>query len=76
MDKQIFQTDNQSRWKRFKWTIGVILFIVALFVAAFFIMLAIERLPTVPFKQSYRKVVTAEKPLLQETKLSKEYKEF
>ena len=76
MDKQIFQTDNQSRWKRFKWTIGVILFVLALFVAAFFIMLAIERLPAVPFKQSYRKVVTAEKPLLQETKLSKEYKGF
>lgn len=76
MGKQIFQTDNTSRWKKFKWSIRFILFIIAILVAALILMLIIDRIPNLPFKQDYRSVVTASKPFLQENKISKEYKGF
>lgn len=76
MGKQIFQTDNTSRWKRFKWTMRFILFIAAILVAVFITMVIIDHLPSLPFKQDYRSVVTASRPFMQENKYSKEYKGF
>src|SRR5574344_2190534 len=76
MDKQVFQTDNTSRWKKFKWSIGFILMIAGLLVAVFITMFIIDSIPSLPFHQDYRSVVTASKPFLQENKYSKEYKGY
>lgn len=76
MGKQIFQTENTSRWKKFKWSMRFLFFITAILIAALIIMLFIDKSPTLPFKHDYRSVVTASKPFMQETKLSKEYKGF
>lgn len=76
MDKQVFQTENTSRWKKFKWSIRFFIFIAVILIAALVVMLIIEKSPSVPFKKDYRSAVTASKPFMQETKLSKEYKGF
>ena len=76
MEKQVFQTDNKSRWMRFKWTTRVIVFIAAILIAVFITMFIIDRIPNVPFRQDYRSAMTASKPFLQETKYSREYKGF
>lgn len=76
MDKQVFQTENTSRWKKFKWSMRFFIFIAIILIAALIVMLIIEKSPSLPFKQDYRSAVTASKPFMQETKLSKEYKGF
>ncbi|MDD4590182.1 MAG: glycosyltransferase [Parabacteroides sp.] len=76
MGKQVFQTDDTSRWKKFKWSMRFVLFIAGMLVAALIVMLIIDQIPNLPFRQDYRSAVTASKPFLQETKLSKEYKGF
>lgn len=76
MGKQVFQTDDKSRWNKFRWTLFVIGSVVALLLITFIIMLFIDKAPGIPYRQYYRKVLTAEKPLLKETRLSKEYKGF
>lgn len=76
MGKQIFQTENTSRWKKFKWSMRFIIFIAAILFSALIIMLIIDKTPTLPFRHNYRSVVTASRPFMQETKLSKEYKGF
>nr|WP_321379519.1 glycosyltransferase [uncultured Bacteroides sp.] len=76
MGKQVFQTDNTSRWKKFKWTMRFFSFIVCMLIAALIIMLIIDKSPSLPFRHDYRSVVTASKPFMQESKLSKEYKGF
>jgi cellulose synthase/poly-beta-1,6-N-acetylglucosamine synthase-like glycosyltransferase/spore germination protein YaaH/peptidoglycan/xylan/chitin deacetylase (PgdA/CDA1 family) len=76
MGKQVFQTENTSRWKKFKWTMRFFSFIVCILIAALIIMLIIDKSPSLPFRHDYRSVVTASKPFMQESKLSKEYKGF
>jgi len=76
MGKQIFQTDSTARWKKFKWSMRFVFFIAAILIAALITMLIIDKIPSLPFRQDYRSVVTASKPFMQETKLSKEYKGF
>jgi cellulose synthase/poly-beta-1,6-N-acetylglucosamine synthase-like glycosyltransferase/spore germination protein YaaH/peptidoglycan/xylan/chitin deacetylase (PgdA/CDA1 family) len=76
MDKQVFQTDSTSRWNRFKWGIRLIAFIAILLVSVFVVMLIIDRIPSMPFKQDYRSVVTAQKPYLKDNKIAREYKGF
>ncbi len=74
--KQVFQTDSTSRWTKFKWTIRLVLFVVAFLVAVFIAMLAMEGSPGFPFRRDYVGVITASKPFLQENGLSKKYKDF
>ncbi len=76
MGKQVFQTENTSRWKKFKWTMRFFIFIACILIAALIIMLIIDKSPSLPFRHDYRSVVTASKPFMQESKLSKEYKGF
>lgn len=76
MDRQVFHTENTSRWKKFKWSIRFFIFIAIILIAALIVMLIIEKSPSLPFKQDYRSAVTASKPFMQETRLSKEYKGF
>lgn len=76
MAKQIFQTDSTSRWKKFKWGIRLIAFLALLLVSVFIVMLIIDKIPNMPFKQDYRYVVTAQKPYLKNNKIAREYKGF
>src|SRR5574344_243384 len=76
MTKQIFQTDSTSRWNKFKWSMRIVFFIVVMLVTVFITMLIIDNIPTLPFRQDYRSVVTASRPFLKENKYSKEYKGF
>lgn len=76
MNKQVFQTDNKSRWMKFKWSIRVVVFIAVIFIAIFITMFIIDHIPSVPFRQDFRSAMTASKPFLQETKYSREYKGF
>ena len=76
MDKQVFQTDDQSRWMKVKWSLRVLAVVAAILVAALVIMLIIDIAPKVPYRQNYQNIVSANKPYLQETKISKEYKGF
>jgi len=76
MTKQIFQTESKSRWKSFNWTMRIVLFLIALLLAAFVAMLIINHIPSIPFRQDYKSVITANKPFLEESKISKRYKGF
>lgn len=76
MDKQIFQTENKSRWITFKWTMRSVAVFFGLLIVAVILMLIIDKVPAIPYRQSYKNIMTANKPYLQETKISKEYKGF
>lgn len=76
MERQIFQTDNSTRWKRFKWTLRIIGVAALLLCAACVMMLVIDKMPDLPFKDTYRSAISASSPLYQETRLSKEYRGF
>lgn len=74
MSKQVFQTDNKSRWITFKWTLRVLTVIAVILLTALILMLIIDKIPSIPYHQNYKNIITANKPYLQETKISKEYK--
>lgn len=74
--RQIFQTENTSRWKKVTWSTRFILFFLFLLIASLLLMMKFDRTPKIPFQQDYKSVITATKPFLQENKLSKEYKGF
>lgn len=76
MDKQIFQTDSRSRWKKFQWSMRVIGAIIVLFIIVFLTLFALEGSPKIPFVHDYHKVMTAEKPLMRNNETAKEYKSF
>ena len=76
MSKQIFQTDNTSRWKKFKWSFRIVVFFFSILIFALILTLVMDRMPNVPFKRDYRGVITASKPFMEESKLSKAYKGF
>lgn len=76
MSKQVFQTDNKSRWNSFKWSTRLIIFIALLLFITFLISLFIDKDPSIPLKPDYKSAVTASKPFMQETKVSKVYKGF
>nr|MBP6527364.1 hypothetical protein [Prevotella sp.] len=62
MNKQVFQTENKSRWMKFKWTIRVFVFIAVIFIAIFITMFIIDHIPNVPFRQDFKSAMTASKP--------------
>jgi cellulose synthase/poly-beta-1,6-N-acetylglucosamine synthase-like glycosyltransferase/spore germination protein YaaH/peptidoglycan/xylan/chitin deacetylase (PgdA/CDA1 family) len=74
--KQVFQTDSESRWKKVTWSTRFILFFILLLLMALLLMMKFDKIPKIPFKKDYQSVITANKPFLQENKLSKEYKGF
>ena len=76
MDKQVFQTEDQSRWMKIKWSLRLLAVLGVILLAALIVMLIIDIAPKVPYRQNYKNIVSANKPYLQETKLSKEYKGF
>src|SRR5215207_7948497 len=71
---QVFQTDKPTRWQRFKWGSRFITGLLLLLVCVVVIALWLHRDPDVPLKEVYKKVMVEGKPLLQENKLSREYK--
>nr|WP_320057307.1 polysaccharide deacetylase family protein [uncultured Bacteroides sp.] len=76
MNKQIFQTDNKSRWNGFKWSARFLLFILILLIAIFLLALVIDKNPPISLQPDYKSAVMATKPFMQENKLSREYKGF
>jgi len=59
MGKQIFQTDNKSRWNSFKWTIRFIAFFVIMLLATLILTLVIDQNPSIPLKPDYKSAITA-----------------
>ena len=74
MERQVFQTDSRRRWSRFKWTMRFFATIIVLLVIVFITMFALEGSPNMPFRHDYRGVMTASKPLMRDTKLTKTYR--
>ena len=50
--KQIFQTNNSSRWQRFKWSFRILIFLLVIALIAVIIALRTAYTPTVPILQS------------------------
>ena len=73
---QVFQTDKPTRWQRFKWGSRFLTGLLALLLIVVVITLWLHRDPPVPLKEVYKKAMVDEKPLMQENKISKEYKGF
>ena len=74
MERQVFQTDSRRRWSRFKWTMRFFATVIVLLVIVFITMFALEGSPNMPFRHDYRGVMTASKPLMRDTKLTKAYR--
>ncbi|MEO7312068.1 MAG: polysaccharide deacetylase family protein [Chitinophagaceae bacterium] len=71
---QVFQTDKPTRWQRFKWSSRFITGVMFLLVSVVVVALWLHRDPDMPLKEAYKKVMVEGKPLLQESKITKEYK--
>ena len=71
--KQVFNKDSESSSKKVTWSTRFILFFILLLLAALLLMMKFDKTPKIPFKQDYQSVITANKPFLQENRLSKEY---
>lgn len=76
MSKQIFQTNDKSRWNNFRWSIRVILLIIILLIITFLLALVIDKKPPLPLRPDYKGMMTASKPFMRDNNLSKEYKGF
>jgi cellulose synthase/poly-beta-1,6-N-acetylglucosamine synthase-like glycosyltransferase/spore germination protein YaaH/peptidoglycan/xylan/chitin deacetylase (PgdA/CDA1 family) len=76
MVKQVFQTDNTSRWKKFKWSMRFVGFIALILIATFITMLIIDAIPSIPLKEDFKSAVSASKPFMHANKYSREYKGF
>lgn len=76
MEKQVFQTDSPGRWKRFKWTLRVLMTVIVLLLVMLLVMLVTDKKPSIPFNHSYKSAMTASLPLYQENHLSKTYRGF
>lgn len=74
--KQVFQTENQKRWKSVKWSSRFFIFIIVLLFGALALMMHLDKNPKLPFHEDYKAVITANKVFLQENKLSKQYQGF
>lgn len=74
--KQIFQTDSKKRWRNVKWGSRIFIFVTAILFIALGLMMKLDRSPKIPFREDYKAVITANRPYLQENKISKEYKGF
>ncbi|MDW9382978.1 polysaccharide deacetylase family protein [Chryseobacterium sp. JV558] len=74
--KQVFQTNSKKRWKSVQWGSRIFIFVGILLLLALGLMMTLDRSPKIPFKEDYKAVITANKPYLQENKISKEYKGF
>ncbi|MBM6993038.1 MAG: glycosyltransferase [Prevotella sp.] len=76
MDRQVFQTDNKSRWRKFKWSIALICTMVGLLFAVFVVMLIMDRIPSMPFHEDYSTAIMASKPYMKGNRIAREYKSF
>ncbi len=76
MARQIFQTESRSRWTRFKWGVRLLIFVIAVLLAVFITMLALESSPALPFRTDYRRAVSADKPFMKDNRISAAYKSF
>ncbi|SKB87707.1 poly-beta-1,6 N-acetyl-D-glucosamine synthase [Soonwooa buanensis] len=74
--RQIFQTENTKRWRNVKWSSRIIIFCIVLLFGALALMMKLDKNPQLPFREDFKAVISANKPFLQENKISKEYQGF
>lgn len=73
--KQVFQTNNPTRWQRFKWTFRLLLFLMVITIVAIIIALKTAYIPSVPILQSsvFKKILVSDD---NPDSLAKEYQGF
>lgn len=74
--KQVFQTNNPSRWQRFKWASRLVLFLVIIGIAVTIITLFTAGTPGMPKLNETEKALltdTANRYLVSQSKISKQY---
>ncbi len=75
--KQIFQTNNPTRWQSFQWGSRVLIIIAILLVVVLVITLVRGGEPSLPkLNEDYKAAITADKTLVPEANIAKEYKGF
>ncbi|MFC4233007.1 polysaccharide deacetylase family protein [Parasediminibacterium paludis] len=74
-NSQIFQTNNPTRWQRFKWAGRIILVLALVALAAVLIALFNASLPDIPLEgRAIKKVLTEKIPEYRESKMGREYR--
>lgn len=72
---QIFQTNNPTRWQRFKWAGRIILVLALVAFAAVVIALVNASLPDIPLEgRAIKKVLSEKVPDYRESKMGREYR--
>ena len=72
---QIFQTNNQNRWLRFKWVTRVLIIIAFVGISAVVAALINASLPDIPLEgRAIKKVLTEKVPAYRESKMGEEYR--
>lgn len=78
--RQIFQTTNQSRWRRFKWTFRFISILIIFFVAVLALSLRSSYLPGLPTlrdeNEQYKKILHPENNFILENRINRAYAGF
>lgn len=74
---QVFQSSSRTRWRRFKWTMRIVLFIFLFLIAAFVIALWQSNNPNIPQlknkSERYKKIAQGRENLLQEKKINTKF---
>jgi spore germination protein YaaH/peptidoglycan/xylan/chitin deacetylase (PgdA/CDA1 family) len=72
---QIFQTNNPTRWQRFKWAGRILLVLALVALAAVLIALFNASLPDIPLEgRAIKKVLTEKIPEYRESKMGRDYR--
>jgi cellulose synthase/poly-beta-1,6-N-acetylglucosamine synthase-like glycosyltransferase/spore germination protein YaaH/peptidoglycan/xylan/chitin deacetylase (PgdA/CDA1 family) len=72
---QIFQTNNPTRWQRFKWAGRIVLVLALVAFAAVVIALVNASLPDIPLEgRAIKKVLTEKTPDYRESKMGRDYR--
>jgi poly-beta-1,6 N-acetyl-D-glucosamine synthase len=75
-DKQIFQTSSSARWRRFKWSSRVFLFLIPFFIATLVVFYFTAEMPGFPQLTSAKQAITSQDFLSSNSLLARKYKGF
>lgn len=74
-NSQIFQTNNPTRWQRFKWAGRIFLVLALVAFAAIVVALINASLPDIPLEgRAIKKVLSEKVPDYRESKMGREYR--
>ncbi|MDE3235070.1 MAG: glycosyltransferase [Bacteroidota bacterium] len=74
---QIFQTQSETRWQRFKWSFRIIIFLSVIALTVLFITLKTLWEPDIPLgERAMKKVLTGAIPPYRQSNLAREYRGF